>query len=222
MEKVLLLSSAVLAFLFLYEWDVIRMTPTNLLKRGLRLEYITLAWNVIGSAIVISSAIAAGSVALAGFGIDSLIEIFASVVVVWQLNGSAQHRERRALRLIGSAFFALVVYVLFQSARTVLLQAHPETSPFGIIWLAATLVAMLLLARGKHQMGTALSNPVLLTEARVTLIDAYLAAAVLTGLILNALFGWWWADPMAGLVIVYYGIREGRHAWQEANATDEK
>lgn len=82
------------------------MTPTDLLKRGLRLEYLTLGWNVIGTAIVIGSAIAAGSVALAGFGINSLIEIFASVVVVWQLNGTAQHRERRALRLIGAAFCA--------------------------------------------------------------------------------------------------------------------
>lgn len=81
---------------------------------------------------------------------------------------------------------------------------------------------MLLLARGKHLTGLALNNPVLLTEARVTLVDAYLAAAVLVGLILNALFGWWWADPMAGLVIVYYGIREGQHAWHEANATSEE
>ena len=145
------------------------MTPNDLLKRGLRLEYLTLAWNVVGAAIVLVSALVAGSVALAGFGIDSLIEIFASVVVVWQLNGTAQHRERRALRLIGAAFFALVAYVLLQSARTVLLQAHPETSPLGIIWLAATLAAMLLLARGKHQTGLALNNPVLLTEARVTL-----------------------------------------------------
>ena len=198
------------------------MIPTNLLKRGLRLEYLTLAWNVIGTAIVISSAIAAGSVALAGFGIDSLIEIFASVVVVWQLNGTAQHRERRALRLIGAAFFALVAYVLFQSARSVLLQIHPATSSLGIVWLAATLAAMVLLARGKHQTGLALNNSVLLTEARVTLIDAYLAAAVLAGLILNALFGWWWADPIAGLVIVYYGLREGQHAWHEANATGEE
>jgi len=198
------------------------MTPTDLLKRGLRLEYLTLGWNVIGTAIVIGSAIAAGSVALAGFGIDSLIEIFASVVVVWQLNGTAQHRERRALRLIGAAFFVLVTYVLIQSARTVLFQIHPETSPLGIVWLAATLAAMLLLARGKHLTGLALNNPVLLTEARVTLVDAYLAAAVLVGLILNALFGWWWADPMAGLVIVYYGIREGQHAWHEANATSEE
>lgn len=188
----------------------------NLLKRGLRLEYITLGWNVVGAIVVIAAAIAAGSVALAGFGIDSLIEIFASVVVIWQLQGVGQHRERRALRLISIAFFALVIYVSVQSGRTLLLQAYPETSPLGIVWLTATLVAMLLLAWGKHRTGQQLNNPVLLTEARVTLVDAYLAAAVLVGLILNSLLGWWWADPLAGLVIIYYGFREGWHAWHES------
>ena len=187
-----------------------------LLRRGLYLEYITLGWNVVGTVIVIAAAISAGSVALAGFGIDSLIEILASVVVVWQLRGSGQQRERTALRLIGLAFFALVIYVLFQSARTLLTQAHPQSSLLGIVWLAATLIAMLLLAWGKHQTGTALNNPVLLTEGRVTLVDAYLAAAVLVGLILDSLFGWWWADPIAALIIVYYGVREGWHAWHEA------
>ena len=189
----------------------------SLLKRGLYLEYITLGWNVVGTMIVIAAAISAGSVALAGFGIDSLIEIFASVVVVWELRGSSdQQRERRALRLIGLAFFALVIYVVFESGRTLVLQLRPQTSWLGIGWLAATLIAMLLLAWGKHRTGTALNNPVLLTEGRVTLVDAYLAGAVLLGLILDGLFGWWWADPIAALIIVYYGIREGWHAWHEA------
>jgi divalent metal cation (Fe/Co/Zn/Cd) transporter len=195
----------------------LRANLTNpLLRRGLYLEYITLGWNVVGTVIVIAAAISAGSVALAGFGIDSLIEILASVVVVWQLRGSGQQRERTALRLIGLAFFALVIYVLFQSARTLLTQAHPQSSLLGIVWLTATLIAMLLLAWGKHQTGTALNNPVLLTEGRVTQVDAYLAAAVLVGLILDSLFGWWWADPIAALIIVYYGVREGWHAWHEA------
>jgi divalent metal cation (Fe/Co/Zn/Cd) transporter len=188
----------------------------NLLRRGLRLEYATLAWNVVGTAVVIAAAIRAGSVALAGFGIDSLIEIFASLVVVWQLTGAGQGRERRALRLISVAFFALVVYVLIQSGRTLFLQLRPATSAIGLIWLAATLIAMLLLAWGKHRTGQKLNNPVLLTEGRVTLVDAYLAAAVLLGLALNALLGWWWADPLAGMVIVYYGFREGWHAWHES------
>lgn len=187
-----------------------------LVRRGLRLEYTTLCWNVIGCVIVILAAIAARSVALAGFGLDSVIEIFASLVVVWQLTGASKARERRALRLIGAAFFALAVYVLGQFLYTLITRTHPDSSLLGIGWLAATLVAMLLLAYGKGVTGHALGNPVLTTESHVTLIDALLAAVVLAGLVLNAVFGWWLADPLAGLVIVYYGITEGRAAWQEA------
>ncbi len=191
------------------------VTPTSspLLRRGLYLEYLTLGWNVVGAAVIIVAAGKARSVALAGFGLDSLIEIFASVIVVWQLKNIGQDRERTALRLIGGAFFALALYVLVQAAYTLLTRAHPGQSPGGIAWLAATLIAMLLLAYGKLVTGQQLGNLVLLTEARVTLIDGVLAAAVLAGLVLNALFGWWWADPLAGLVIVYYGIKEGWHAW---------
>ncbi len=190
------------------------MSKEALLRRGLYLEYATLGWNVVGVVVVVAAAVAAHSVALAGFGLDSLIEIFASVVVVWQLTGTHLDRERAALRLIGGAFFALAVYILGQTAYTLLTGSHPAPSPGGIAWLAATLVAMLLLAHGKRITGRQLGNPVLSTEARVTLIDAALAAAVLVGLTLNALLGWWWADPLAGLVIVYYGLTEGWTAWR--------
>ncbi len=188
---------------------------TALVRRGLLLEYATLGWNVVGCVIVILAAIAARSVALAGFGLDSVIEIFASVVVVWQLTGASKARERRALRLIGAAFFALSVYVIGQFLFNLITRTHPDRSLLGIGWLAATLVAMLLLSYGKRVTGRALGNPVLTTESHVTLIDALLAAVVLAGLLLNALFGWWLADPLAGLVIVYYGIKEGRTAWHD-------
>jgi divalent metal cation (Fe/Co/Zn/Cd) transporter len=186
----------------------------QLIRRGLLLEYLTLGWNVVGVVIVVVAAYMARSVALAGFGLDSLIEIFASVIVVWQLLGVNQHRERLALRLIGAAFFALALYILAQIAVTLLTQTHPAPSIGGIAWLAATFIAMLFLAYGKRVTGKQLGNVVLMTEGHVTLIDAYLAGAVLIGLILNALFGWWWADPLASLVIVYYGVREGMHAWR--------
>jgi divalent metal cation (Fe/Co/Zn/Cd) transporter len=166
------------------------MTEAALLQRGSRLEYMTLGWNVVGTIVVVAAAIAARSVALAGFGLDSLIEIFASVVVVWQLKGVDRHRERLALRLIGGAFFALALYILGQMAYTLLTRSHPAPSVGGIAWLAATLVAMLLLSQGKRITGQQLGNPVLMTEAHVTLIDALLAAAVLVGLILNAVFEW--------------------------------
>ena len=197
------------------------MSQTALLKRGLLLEYLTLGWNVVGVIIVVIAAFAARSVALAGFGLDSLIEIFASVVVIWQLTGVNQHRERLALRLIGSAFIALVIYIVAQLISTFLAGTHAVRSVGGIAWIAVTLIVMLLLAFGKRRTGQQLKNEVLLTEGRVTLVDAYLAGAVLVGLLLNALFGWWWADPLASLVIVYYGIREAMHAWYESTESGE-
>jgi divalent metal cation (Fe/Co/Zn/Cd) transporter len=191
---------------------------TKLLRRGLLLEYITLGWNVVGSVVVIAAAVAAHSVALAGFGLDSLVEIGASIVVVWHLCGVHRSRERVALRSISIAFFALGIYVAAQSTHTLWLGFHPSPSKFGMAWLAVTFAAMWALAAGKRVTGVQLDNQVLKTEARVTLIDAYLAGSVLPGLALNSLFGWWWADPIAGLVIVFYGFKEGRHAWVDANA----
>jgi divalent metal cation (Fe/Co/Zn/Cd) transporter len=194
------------------------MQSISLLRRGLWLEYATLGWNVGGTVIVLIAAVRAGSAALAGFGLDSAIEIFASVVVVWQLKGLEQDREALALKLIGTAFIALAIYVLVQSVWTLLADAHPAPSLLGIVWLVVTCAVMLLLAWGKLVTGRQLGNFVLTTEARVTLIDAALAGAVLIGVGLNALFGWWWADPLAGLVIVYYGLTEGRAAWKHASA----
>jgi divalent metal cation (Fe/Co/Zn/Cd) transporter len=191
------------------------MKHLSTLQRGLWLEYATLGWNVIGTVVILIAAMRAGSVALAGFGLDSAIEIFASVIVVWQLKGVERGREAAALKLIGTAFVALAIYVLVQSVWTVMANAHPTPSLLGIFWLIVTCAAMLLLAWGKLATGRQLGNVVLTTEARVTLIDAALAGAVLIGVGLNALFGWWWADPLAGLVIVYYGLKEGRAAWQQ-------
>jgi divalent metal cation (Fe/Co/Zn/Cd) transporter len=192
------------------------MKHLSTLQRGLWLEYATLGWNVIGTVVILIAAVRAGSVALAGFGLDSAIEIFASVIVVWQLKGIEQGREATALKLIGTAFVALAIYVLVQSVWSVVANAHPTPSLLGIFWLIVTCAAMLLLAWGKLAIGRQLGNVVLTTEARVTLIDAALAGAVLIGVSLNALLGWWWADPLAGLVIVYYGLKEGRAAWQHA------
>jgi divalent metal cation (Fe/Co/Zn/Cd) transporter len=186
-------------------------------RRGLRLEYATLGWNVVGSVVVLVAAWQARSVALAGFGLDSMIEIVASLVVVWQLQEMHDlERERRALRVMGIAFLLLAAYVAAQSLYVLIVATHPHHSPAGIVWLGLTAVVMLALAAGKRRTGRALGNPVLETEGRVTLIDAFLAIAVLLGLILNAAFDWWWADPAAAFVIVYYGTREGWHVLHEA------
>jgi divalent metal cation (Fe/Co/Zn/Cd) transporter len=191
-------------------------TRKRLLRRGLRLDYLTLAWNVVGSVLVLAAAVAARSVALAGFGLDSLIEILASAVVIWQLKGTDKTREQTALRLIGYAFVLLALYVAAQSLYVLAATVKPHPSLVGIVWLALTALAMFALAYGKSSTGAALGNRVLETEARVTIIDGLLALAVLGGLILNAALAWWWADPLAALVIVYYGLREGRAALRES------
>ena len=181
-----------------------------LLRRGFALEYATLAWNVAGIVVLAIAAISARSVALAGFALDSLIEIGASTVVIWELSGAGEERQRRGLRLIGYAFAALAVYLLVQSTVVLASGYHPHHSVPGIIWTAVTAVVMFGLAAGKARTGLALGNPVLATEGRVTLIDGILATAVLLGLVLNAALGWWWADPAAGYVLVFYAAREVR------------
>jgi divalent metal cation (Fe/Co/Zn/Cd) transporter len=180
----------------------------RLRRRGFALEWITLSWNVIGVAVLAYLAYRAASVALLGFGLDSLIEIGASVVVIWELSGAGAARQRRALRMIGVAFLALAVYLAAQSIIVLAIQHHAAVSVGGIAWTACTAIVMFALAFGKRRTGIALDNPVLETEGRVTLIDGILATAVLVGLLLNSLLGWWWTDPLAGLVIVFYAIRE--------------
>ena len=188
----------------------------RLLRRGFALEYVTLGWNVAGIAVLAVAAIAARSVALAGFGLDSLIEIGASVVVVWELSGTGEDRQRRALRLIGFAFAALALYLLVQSTAVLIAGYHPRHSVAGIAWTAVTAAVMFALAAGKARTGQALDNPVLRTEGRVTTVDGILAVAVLVGLALNAAAGWWWADPAAGYVLVYYAAREVREIFSPA------
>ena len=184
--------------------------PVVLLRRGRVLEGITLGWNAAGIVVLAVAAVAARSVALAGFGLDSLIEIGASTVVLWELSGSGEDRQRRALRLIGGAFVALAAYLAVQSVLVLVTGYRPGHSVLGVSWTAVTALAMFALAAGKARTGKALGNPVLVTEGRVTLVDGILAIAVLAGLVLNAAAGWWWADPLAALVIVFYALREAR------------
>jgi hypothetical protein len=146
-----------------------------LLRRGFALEYLTLAWNVTGIVVLAIATVAARSVALAGFGLDSLIEIGASTVVIWELSGTGEERQRRGLQLIGCAFAALAVYLLVQSTVVLAAGYHPGHSGLGIIWTAVTAAAMFALAAGKARTGRALNNPVLRTEGRVTVIDGILA-----------------------------------------------
>jgi divalent metal cation (Fe/Co/Zn/Cd) transporter len=177
-------------------------------RRGFALEWTTLGWNVVGVLVLAVLAYRAASVALLGFGLDSLIEIGASVVVIWELSDTGERRQRRALRMVGIAFVALAAYLAVQSIVAIAVLHHAAASPGGIAWTACTALVMFALALGKRRTGVALCNSVLVTEGRVTLIDGVLASTVLLGLLLNSLVGWWWADPIAGLVIVYYATRE--------------
>lgn len=175
---------------------------------GIGLEIVTLAWNVVGVVALAFLAIASASVALLGFGLDSLIEIGASIVVIWELTGVGHDRQRFALRLIGWAFVLLAAYLLVQTVVALAFAHRPSPLLGGIGWTAVTAIAMFTLAFGKSRAGRRLGNPVLVTEGRVTLIDGILATSVLVGVLLDFLLGWWWADPLAGLVIVSYAVRE--------------
>jgi divalent metal cation (Fe/Co/Zn/Cd) transporter len=185
-----------------------------LLRRGKRLEWFTLGWNVVGVVVLAVLAVMASSVALAGFGLDSFIEIAASAVVLWELSGTGEARQRRAIQLIGIAFVLLAVYLLAQSLIALLTAHHAVPGIGGISWTAVTAIVMFSLAAAKGRTGRALGNPVLVTEGRVTFFDGLLAVAVLVGITLDLLLGWWWADPLAGLVIVYYAVREAREIFR--------
>jgi divalent metal cation (Fe/Co/Zn/Cd) transporter len=192
----------------------------RLLRRAFRLEYLTLAWMVLEAAIAVTAGVVARSIALVAFGLDSIIELFAALVVIWQLRGLAEEqeaKERVALRLISVTFFALAAYVAGEAIYDLVRGARPEVSVVGIAIAAAALVAMPVLSIMKTRVGHRLSNPALVAEAAESMFCAVLAAVVLLGLALNAAFGWWWADPVAALIVAAFAIREGVEAWEEAS-----
>ena len=189
-----------------------RIRQARLLRRGRKLEAATLGWNIVGVFVLAFAGVQARSVALAGFGLDSLIEIGASTVVLWELADVNQERQRRAMRLIGFAFVGLAVYLGIQSTIVLIVGFRPHHSPLGIVWTGVTAFVMFGFAYGKARTGAALKNPVLRAEGRITMIDGILATAVLCGLVLNAVAGLWWADPLAGYVLLYYAVREARES----------
>jgi divalent metal cation (Fe/Co/Zn/Cd) transporter len=192
-------------------------TPaTGAQRRALRLEHATIAWNAIEVFVTIGLGIAAGSLALIGFGLDSLVEIFASVVVLWHLRGAAgREQTQRALRLVASAFFTLAAVLLAGAARDLLTDHRAGESTLGIAYLAMTAAVMFSLAFAKRRVSVDLDNHPLAHEARVTMLDGALATAILLALAANAAFGWWWADPIAAAVLGIAAISEGIAAPRE-------
>jgi divalent metal cation (Fe/Co/Zn/Cd) transporter len=184
-------------------------------RRARRLAWWGNAWHLVEFAIAVAAGFAAGSVALVAFGIDSLIEILAGGVVLWLFTGgrgASAAAERTAQRVIAASFFLLALYVVVESVRA-LAGDHPQASWVGLGLAAVTAPTMPLLARAKRNVGRQLGSRATESESRQTMICAYLSVALLVGLAANALLGWWWADPIAGLVIAAVAVREGREAW---------
>jgi divalent metal cation (Fe/Co/Zn/Cd) transporter len=186
----------------------------GLLRRGLRLEGLTISWNVIEAIVAVGFGIAAGSIALIGFGFDSTIEVFAASVVIWELRGVGDDREHLALRLIAISFFVLTAYVGVQSISDLLTRAEPHESVPGIVLAALSLLVMPLLAIAKRRTGVAMGSAALIADSAETMLCSLLSLILLVGLLLNSRVGWWWADPVAALVIAALALREGLEAWR--------
>ena len=188
-----------------------------LVRRARVLAWAGIAWHGVEAAVAVAAGLAASSIALIGFGADSLVEALAGLAVVWRFAGgraSSDAAERRAQRLVGASFYALAAYVSVEAARALAAADHPEDSWVGIGLAAVTLVTMPLLASAKARVGEELGSAATRSEGRQNLVCAYLSAALLVGLGGNALLGLWWLDPAVALVIAAVALREGREAWR--------
>jgi divalent metal cation (Fe/Co/Zn/Cd) transporter len=180
-----------------------------LLRHGLRLEYATLVWNLLEGTGAIAAGIAAHSVALTAYGLDSAVEVLASGVTVWHLRGTSERREKRALRIIGGCYLVVAVYIGAEATRHLVRGARPHGSPLGIALTAAAVAVMTILGMWKRSVGHALDNNVLIAEANFSLIDGALSGTVLLGLALYSALGWWWADAAAGIAVALLAAFEG-------------
>jgi divalent metal cation (Fe/Co/Zn/Cd) transporter len=183
-------------------------------SRGRRLEYFTIGWNVLEGVAAVSAGALAGSISLTAFGIDSFIEVTSGAALLWRMSVDAnehrrEHNERIALRLVGACFVALAAYVAVESMRALIQRSAPERSFLGIAVASVSLIVMPILSRAKKRVGKELQSPAMQADAKQTDFCVYLSAILLLGLILNASLGWWWADPVAGLVMVPIIAREG-------------
>jgi divalent metal cation (Fe/Co/Zn/Cd) transporter len=193
-------------------------------RRALRLEWFTVAWNIVEAAVAISAGVAAGSIALVGFGVDSLIEVTSAGMLVWRLRkagpeASAEEqgdRERTAMLVVGGTFFLLAAYVAYESLTELLGGAQAGSSTVGLVLAMASLVVMPVLAAAKLRVAREMESGALRADAMETWVCAYLSAALLVGLALNAAFGWWWADAVAGLGMLPVMLWQGWETLEDA------
>jgi len=201
-------------------------TRARLVKRGRRLEYFTIGYNSLEGLVAILAGLIAGSIALVSFGFDSLIEVTSGAVLLWRLHADVDEAQRervevRALRIVGICFLVLAVYVSYDSVKSLWRHEAPEKSLPGIILAIASLIIMPLLVRGKRRVARGLSSGAMMADAKQTELCTYLSAILLGGLLLNLLFGWWWADPVAALVMVPIIAKEGIEALRGETCCDE-
>jgi divalent metal cation (Fe/Co/Zn/Cd) transporter len=200
--------------------DVALPPRTGLLRHALRLEAVTIAWNVLEAVIAIGAGILAGSIALVGFGLDSVIETVAAAALYWRLRAellgsdgpALQRQERRALRIVGFTFLALAAYILYEASSTLWSREAPEPSPAGIALAALSLVVMPILGLAKLRTGRRLESRALVADSKETFLCSYLSFALLLGLGANAVYGAWWADPVAALLMLPWVVQEGLEA----------
>jgi divalent metal cation (Fe/Co/Zn/Cd) transporter len=191
------------------------------LRRGRVITWGAIAWHVVEFGIAIVAGVAAGSIALVAFGADSMIEAGAGLVLAWLFSGQralSEASEQRAHRLVAISFFALTAYVVIEAGRSLITTAEPSTSWPGIGLAAFTAATMPLLARAKSRVARELGSRAAASESKQTMVCAYLSVALLAGLGANALLGWWWADPIAGLAVAIVAYREGLAGWRGRSA----
>lgn len=186
---------------------------------GRRLAYLTILWNSLEGIIAVGAGIAAGSIAMVGFGVDSVIEVSSGLIIVWRL-ASGEHRERLALRLVGISFLALGTFIAIDAAKSLWFHQPPETTYIGIAIATLSLIVMPLLAKAKRNVAREIISNAMIADSRQTDLCAHLSAILLGGLILNAVFGWWWADPVAALIMVPIITKEGIEALRGKTCDD--
>ena len=191
-------------------------------KKALIAEYFTVGWNILEGIIAIAAGVTAGSIALIGFGLDSYVEVASGLVLIWRLRKHGfsdeeeeEAAEQKAVLFVGVTFILLALYVTFESAKKLYFQEHPDESLVGIILAIVALIVMPFLALYKKKIADQIQSRALRADALETLACSYLSLTLLLGLGANALFGWWWADPIAALGMVYFLIREGKEAIEE-------